>query len=212
MQCLRATPPVPIRPVPVLLGCPQDFLRKDGRQRPRHRPNMHNLRHLFTYRGFTGRGDASVSFHGAGLRTSGRPLAFGSRKQPGAASPLVVAAVKAPRRTELPWMLEVTKNAPQMAIMRLGQGFRKFIAAPSTPRRARRGSATDSLRPATSSKRRTPHPHPAPRPDARAGTVRFSQHHRDGAGGQRQSRRERARPSNLFSTARPSAVPLPDKS
>ncbi len=32
------------------------------------------------------------------------------------------------KRTEFPWMLEVTKNAPQMAIMQLGQAFRNFFA------------------------------------------------------------------------------------
>ncbi len=32
------------------------------------------------------------------------------------------------KHTEFPWMLEVTKNAPQMAIMQLGQAFRNFFA------------------------------------------------------------------------------------
>lgn len=32
------------------------------------------------------------------------------------------------KRTEFPWMLEVTKNAPQMAIIQLGQAFRNFFA------------------------------------------------------------------------------------
>jgi putative transposase len=32
------------------------------------------------------------------------------------------------KRKEFPWMLEVTKNAPQMAIMQLGQAFRNFFA------------------------------------------------------------------------------------
>ena len=32
------------------------------------------------------------------------------------------------KRTEFPWMLESTKNAPQMAIMQLGQAFRNFFA------------------------------------------------------------------------------------
>jgi putative transposase len=32
------------------------------------------------------------------------------------------------KRTEFPWMLEVTKNAPQMAIMQLGRAFENFLA------------------------------------------------------------------------------------
>lgn len=32
------------------------------------------------------------------------------------------------KRTEFPWMLEVTKNAPQMAIMQLGDAFKNFFA------------------------------------------------------------------------------------
>jgi putative transposase len=32
------------------------------------------------------------------------------------------------KRTEFPWMLEVTKNAPQMAIMQLGRAFENFFA------------------------------------------------------------------------------------
>jgi len=32
------------------------------------------------------------------------------------------------KRTEFPWMLEVTKNAPQMAIIQLGQAFKHFFA------------------------------------------------------------------------------------
>ena len=32
------------------------------------------------------------------------------------------------KRTEFPWMLEVTKNAPQMAIIQLGQAFKNFFA------------------------------------------------------------------------------------
>lgn len=31
------------------------------------------------------------------------------------------------KRTEFPWMLEVTKNAPQMAIMQLGEAFKNFF-------------------------------------------------------------------------------------
>jgi putative transposase len=32
------------------------------------------------------------------------------------------------KRTEFPWMLEVTKNAPQMAIMQLGDAFKNFFS------------------------------------------------------------------------------------
>jgi putative transposase len=32
------------------------------------------------------------------------------------------------KRKEFPWMLEVTKNAPQMAIMQLGDAFNNFFA------------------------------------------------------------------------------------
>jgi putative transposase len=32
------------------------------------------------------------------------------------------------KRKEFPWMLEVTKNAPQMAIMQLGDAFKRFFA------------------------------------------------------------------------------------
>lgn len=32
------------------------------------------------------------------------------------------------KRTQFPWMLEVTKNAPQMAIIQLGQAFKNFFA------------------------------------------------------------------------------------
>src|SRR5580692_9876761 len=32
------------------------------------------------------------------------------------------------KREKFPWMLEVTKNAPQMAIIQLGQAFKNFLA------------------------------------------------------------------------------------
>ena len=35
------------------------------------------------------------------------------------------------KRKEFPWMLEVTKNAPQMAIIQLGQAFKNFFAGRS---------------------------------------------------------------------------------
>lgn len=34
------------------------------------------------------------------------------------------------KRMEFPWMLEVTKNAPQMAIMQLGIAFGNFLSRP----------------------------------------------------------------------------------
>ena len=33
------------------------------------------------------------------------------------------------KRSEFPWMLEVTKCAPQLAIMQLGEAFRNFFAS-----------------------------------------------------------------------------------
>lgn len=36
--------------------------------------------------------------------------------------------LNAMKREEFPWMLEVTKNAPQMAIIQLGQAFKNFFA------------------------------------------------------------------------------------
>jgi putative transposase len=35
------------------------------------------------------------------------------------------------KRSDFPWMLEVTKNAPQMAIMQLGEAFKNFFAGRS---------------------------------------------------------------------------------
>ena len=37
------------------------------------------------------------------------------------------------KREEFPWMLDVTKNAPQMAIMQLGQAFSNFLATQTIP-------------------------------------------------------------------------------
>ncbi|MFC7436606.1 RNA-guided endonuclease InsQ/TnpB family protein [Hydrogenophaga bisanensis] len=36
--------------------------------------------------------------------------------------------LNAVKREQFPWMLEVTKNAPQMAIIQLGQAFQNFFA------------------------------------------------------------------------------------
>ncbi|WP_227496701.1 RNA-guided endonuclease TnpB family protein [Massilia litorea] len=44
------------------------------------------------------------------------------------------------KRTEFPWMLEVTKNAPQMAIIQLGRAFENFFARRARfPRFRRKG-------------------------------------------------------------------------
>ncbi len=53
------------------------------------------------------------------------------REDPSLPAPSEIALrrrLNAIKRTEFPWMLEVTKNAPQMAIMQLGQAFRNFFA------------------------------------------------------------------------------------
>ena len=36
--------------------------------------------------------------------------------------------MNAVKREQFPWMLEVTKNAPQMAIIQLGEAFKNFFA------------------------------------------------------------------------------------
>ncbi len=41
--------------------------------------------------------------------------------------PALRRQLNAIKRQEFPWMLEVTKNAPQMAIKNLGQPFKKFF-------------------------------------------------------------------------------------
>ncbi|MDA8344615.1 MAG: RNA-guided endonuclease TnpB family protein [Thermaerobacter sp.] len=47
------------------------------------------------------------------------------------------------KRTEFPWMLEVTKNAPQMAIIQLGQAFQNFFAGRARRPRCRRKGVDD---------------------------------------------------------------------
>jgi len=42
------------------------------------------------------------------------------------------------KRKEFPWMLEVTKNAPQMALIQLGQAFKNFFAKQSSYPRFRK--------------------------------------------------------------------------
>ena len=52
---------------------------------------------------------------------------------------------------QFPWMLEVTKNAPQMAIVQLGKAFRNFFVGRARYPRgsARKGCATASPSPTT---------------------------------------------------------------
>ena len=47
------------------------------------------------------------------------------------------------KREQFPWMLEVTKNAPQMAIMQLGTAFRNFFAKRAQYPRFRRKGVHD---------------------------------------------------------------------
>ena len=47
------------------------------------------------------------------------------------------------KRKEFPWMLEVTKNAPQMAIIQLGQAFKNFFAGRSRYPRFRKKGRDD---------------------------------------------------------------------
>ena len=47
------------------------------------------------------------------------------------------------KRNDFPWMLEVTKNAPQMAIMQLGQAFENFFTKhASYPNSGKRDATT----------------------------------------------------------------------
>ena len=47
------------------------------------------------------------------------------------------------KRTEFPWMLEVTKNAPQMAIIQLGRAFKNFFAGRARYPRFRKKGCND---------------------------------------------------------------------
>ena len=47
------------------------------------------------------------------------------------------------KRTQFPWMLEVTKNAPQMAIMQLGRAFQNFFEKRARYPRFRRKGTND---------------------------------------------------------------------
>jgi putative transposase len=50
------------------------------------------------------------------------------------------------KREQFPWMLEVTKNAPQMAIIQLGSAFKNFFAGrASYPQFKKKGKSRDSF-------------------------------------------------------------------
>ena len=67
--------------------------------------------------------------------TQPRPSQFSLRKQ-----------LNAIKREQFPWMLEVTKNAPQMAIIQLGQAFKNFFAGRAKyPQFKKKGKSRDSF-------------------------------------------------------------------
>jgi len=50
------------------------------------------------------------------------------------------------KREQFPWMLEVTKNAPQMAIIQLGAAFKNFFAGRAQyPQFKKKGKSRDSF-------------------------------------------------------------------
>jgi putative transposase len=54
--------------------------------------------------------------------------------------------LNAVKREQFPWMLEVTKNAPQMAIIQLGEAFKNFFAGrTSYPQYKKKGKSRDSF-------------------------------------------------------------------
>lgn len=54
--------------------------------------------------------------------------------------------INAIKREQFPWMLEVTKNAPQMAIIQLGEAFKNFFAGrASYPQFKKKGKSHDSF-------------------------------------------------------------------
>jgi putative transposase len=54
--------------------------------------------------------------------------------------------LNAVKREQFPWMLEVTKNAPQMAIIQLGEAFKNFFAGrASYPQFKKKGKSSDSF-------------------------------------------------------------------
>ena len=64
-----------------------------------------------------------------------KPSQFSLRKQ-----------LNAIKREQFPWMLEVTKNAPQMAIIQLGQAFNNFFAGRAKyPQFKKKGKSRDSF-------------------------------------------------------------------
>ena len=64
-----------------------------------------------------------------------KPSQFALRKQ-----------LNAVKREQFPWMLEVTKNAPQMAIIQLGSAFKNFFAGRAKyPQFKKKGKSRDSF-------------------------------------------------------------------
>ena len=67
--------------------------------------------------------------------TQPKPSQFSLRKQ-----------LNAIKRDQFPWMLDVTKNAPQMAIIQLGAGFKNFFAGRAKyPQFKKKGKSRDSF-------------------------------------------------------------------
>ena len=67
--------------------------------------------------------------------TQSKPSQFSLRKQ-----------LNAIKRERFPWMLEVTKNAPQMAIIQLGAGFKNFfVGRAKYPQFKKKGKSRDSF-------------------------------------------------------------------
>lgn len=67
--------------------------------------------------------------------TQPKPSHFSLRKQ-----------LNAIKREQFPWMLEVTKNAPQMAIIQLGAAFKNFFAGRAKyPQFKKKGKSRDSF-------------------------------------------------------------------
>ena len=67
--------------------------------------------------------------------TQSKPTQFSLRKQ-----------LNAIKREQFPWMLAVTKNAPQMAIIQLGQAFNNFFAGRAKyPQFKKKGKSRDSF-------------------------------------------------------------------
>lgn len=72
--------------------------------------------------------------------------------QPKSSQAALRRQLNAIKREQFPWMLEVTKNAPQMAIIQLGEAFKNFFAGRAKyPSFARKACTTVSHSPTTSS-------------------------------------------------------------